>query len=790
MRLLNVKTGQLEEFPASTVPKYAVLSHTWGIEEVTYLDLYQYQNASLLPFRLGTLTGSTPESKPSYSKIRHARRQAEQDGIEYLWADTCCIDKSSSAELSEAINSMYRWYANAAICYAYLEDAPSTFPHKQVEDVVDDLTDLTGRRFISCRWFSRGWTLQELLAPRKVTFYGGKGWRLLGTKETLADWIVLATGVDRETLLDPSQLRKISVARRMSWASNRVTTRVEDVAYCLLGIFGVNMPLLYGEGENAFIRLQEEIMKFSDDQSLFAWKATPRGSKSKAYGIFARSPKVFEDSSRIVPISSGRMTSPFLMTNRGLQIDLPMLPFESDYLDEAGDKEFLGILDCQFEDDFSTCLAITLKQTQTPRVFVRLEGEECSLRKVTPQMAAKAVSETLFIPRDYGLMIRAYMNCQVQCESLKEHGYTLVKVLRPKSQSRSRWNPETQVMRIEASDESGSQEFLPHATFVFRNRRSGTGFAVRLDLKDAEGATCTRISRLRHQSHDYAFFHQHVLASYLNASKGFAGSVALLNGTLPPRPTASSRAAFSRSSNISSKPPPTKSPSSRSGLINDTGFDLTSRSTADSESDLSMSSSMLSIEDSKSNVFTPATSRTSTSSSLTSRVSNPGSRADASGGTVIPHFNLTKLTMHDSSDEDGNHEEYLDRMKQLIATNSNVLRSYCTTFQQKFGSDPGSNAERKVVLKLPKDNMWKSWTVGESQFKKMLGQFNDDWYTILEKDAEKSVPMQYVDHLEDMEDGSQQRMSISARLNRQDIFGQKLHVLTVEMDIVRHFEMG
>jgi hypothetical protein len=771
MRLLNVKTGALEEFNAATIPKYAILSHTWGDDEVTFLDLFQYQNASLLPFRLNPFAGSTsPESRPSYNKIRHARRQAETDGLDYLWADTCCIDKSSSAELSEAINSMFLYYSKAAVCYAYLQDAPEGFPHKQVEDVVDDLTDLTGRRFVSCRWFSRGWTLQELIAPRRVNFYGGWNWRYLGSKDTLADWIVLATGIDRETLLDPSQLRKISVARRMSWAANRNSTRIEDVAYCLLGIFGVNMPLLYGEGENAFIRLQEEIMKFSDDQSLFAWQAKPEGAKFAAYGIFARSPKQFQDSSHIVPLDTDRTTSPFLMTNRGLQIDLPLLPWDADYLDEAGDKEYLGILDCQYEDDFSTCLAISLKQTQTSRVFVRLEGEEKSLIKVTPEMAASAIPQTLFIPRHYEQMTRAYMNCQVQCDSIKEHGFSLVKVLRPKSRSKSRWNPETQVMRIEAGDDLGSQEFLPHATFIFRNRASGAGFAVRLELKSAEEVTCTRISKLRQQAYDYAFFHQDVLASYLNASKGFAGSVSLLGGSLPERQRIA-RASSSRSGIGGVLAPPSRTQK------------VPTRDTAESsDGELSMTSSMLSLDDTR-----PAAARVgsnlSDASTTASRLSNPGSRFDAAGSTVSLRYDMTKGSIHESSDEENDDD---DIIAELLSTKREILETYCDIFQPTYTSAPG----RKVTLRLPKDKVWKSWTVEEKQYKKMLSAFNDDWYRVLERDAETSDPASFIEDFGALEDGSLRNLRVAAKVDRKDVFGQKLHLLTVMMDVQRAFEMG
>ena len=789
MRLLNVKSGALEEFSAATIPKYAILSHTWGDDEVTFLDLYQHQNAGALPFKLPFATSTSPETKPSYNKIRHARRQAESDGLEFLWADTCCIDKSSSAELSEAINSMFRYYSQAAICYAYLQDAPDGFPHKQVEDAVDDLTDLTGRRFVSCRWFSRGWTLQELIAPRKVHFYGGWNWRYLGTKETLSDWIVLATGIDKETLLDASQLRRISIARRMSWAANRNSTRVEDIAYCLLGIFGVNMPLLYGEGENAFIRLQEEIMKFSDDQSLFAWRARPEGQKSAAFGIFARSPKQFEDSSTIVPLNSGRPTSPFIMTNRGLQIDLPLLPLESEYLEEAGDKEYLGILDCQYEDDFSTCLAITLKQTQTHRVFIRLEGEDSSLIRVTPQMASKAIAQTLFIPRHYELMTRAYMNCQVQCGSLKDFGYSLVKVLRPKSNSKSRWNPETQVMRIEAADDYSSQEFLPHATFIFRNRAVGSGFAIRLDLKNVDGVVRTRISRLRQQAHDYAFFHQDVLASYLNASKGFAGSVSLLSGSLPDKPPRGpSRAQSTRSGVSAVLAPPSRSkrPATEFTWVKGSPEDLLQgRSTADSsESDLSMSASMLSIEESRPGASRLASSRSNTDLSM-SRVSNPGSRSDASGSTVLSRYDIKKQSLHESTDDDDDRDD-AEKIEELLSTRKDVLESYCETFQPTHAT----KQSRQVVLRLPKDKIWKSWTVQESQFKKMLAAFSDDWNKILERDAEKSDLKTYSAHYTSLDDGSQQRLEVSASVKRQDVFGQKLHVLTVAMDMVTAFEVA
>lgn len=170
----------------------------------------------------------------------------------------CCIDKTSSAELSEAINSMFRWYQNAQACYAYLADVSSDSGPSQEPS-----------EFSKSRWFTRGWTLQELIAPSNVVFYS-RDWHILGTKDQLADLLERITRIDCETLRG-QDLQFVSVSKKMSWAAHRKTSRVEDIAYSLLGIFDVNMPLLYGEGKKAFLRLQEEILKVSNDQTLFAW---------------------------------------------------------------------------------------------------------------------------------------------------------------------------------------------------------------------------------------------------------------------------------------------------------------------------------------------------------------------------------------------------------------------------------------------------------------------------------------------------------------------------------------
>ncbi|RYP59310.1 hypothetical protein DL770_010237 [Monosporascus sp. CRB-9-2] len=212
----------------------------WGMEEVTFKDL---------------MDGTGP-NKQGYDKIRFCSAQAERDGLDHFWVDTCCIDKSSSAELTEAINSMFQWYYNAAKCYVYLDDvskpALETSNKPNYQPWEPD--------FRRSKWFTRGWTLQELLAPASVEFFSKEGVRL-GTKRSLELPISDITGIPVKVLRG-SPLLDCSVPERMAWAESRQTTRDEDKAYSLLGIFDVQMPLIYGEGrEKAFKRLQEEIDK-------------------------------------------------------------------------------------------------------------------------------------------------------------------------------------------------------------------------------------------------------------------------------------------------------------------------------------------------------------------------------------------------------------------------------------------------------------------------------------------------------------------------------------------------
>ncbi|KAL2207926.1 hypothetical protein CC79DRAFT_1342357 [Sarocladium strictum] len=224
MWLINTQTLKLHEIidPEDAGVRYAILSHTWGPpqEEVSMSDFADLSQA---------------RKKAGFAKIEKTCEIAKSEGLEYAWVDPCCIDKSSSAELSEAINSMFMY------------------------------------NFARCRWFSRGWTLQELIAPRKAMFYNSQ-WCQIASKHTISFTLSLITGIHKDILVGKAAIGDVPILTRMGWSAKRITTRVEDTAYCLLGIFDINIPLIYGEGSKAFRRLQEEIIRKTDDVSILACK--------------------------------------------------------------------------------------------------------------------------------------------------------------------------------------------------------------------------------------------------------------------------------------------------------------------------------------------------------------------------------------------------------------------------------------------------------------------------------------------------------------------------------------
>ncbi|PQE16172.1 Pfs NB-ARC and Ankyrin domain protein [Rutstroemia sp. NJR-2017a BVV2] len=220
------------------IPRYAILSHTWGCDdqEVNFEDI----------------TAGIGKGKTGYEKIMFCGKQAACDSIQHFWVDSCCIKKSSDAELSESLNSMFCWYKGAAKCYVYLSDVVA------IHDGVEQSQSIWEPSFRASRWFTRGWTLQELLAPTSVEFFSRDGKRL-GDKESLKLIIQEITGIATDAL-QGIPLSRFSVTDRKKWAEKRITTRKEDAVYSILGIFGVSMPVIYGEGkDNAFRRLECEI---------------------------------------------------------------------------------------------------------------------------------------------------------------------------------------------------------------------------------------------------------------------------------------------------------------------------------------------------------------------------------------------------------------------------------------------------------------------------------------------------------------------------------------------------
>ncbi|KAH8912084.1 HET-domain-containing protein [Coniochaeta sp. PMI_546] len=318
MRLIDTQNLRLEEFLGVDPPPYAILSHTWDVEEVTFGDMINGASYSV-------------RAKKGFRKIEQTCRIALEGNLRYAWVDTCCIDKSSSAELTEAINSMFQYYERAQICYAYLSDLPP--------GVAEDVA------FPKCRWFTRGWTLQELLAPSSLDFFDAT-WERRRSKNDAAHIICQVTGIDSDYLWYPGRIHHASVAERMSWASSRTTTRVEDLAYCLLGLFDINMPMLYGEGQKAFLRLQEEIVKRTNDLSLLAWKQQSTTESEHGCGVLAPAPSAFQASGHLL---YGSRQDEFSVTNKGIKITAQLhtamasnsLPFYILHL--ADDKDFAPV---------------------------------------------------------------------------------------------------------------------------------------------------------------------------------------------------------------------------------------------------------------------------------------------------------------------------------------------------------------------------------------------------------------------------------------------------------------
>ena len=378
------RRAKVLEFGDDEVAEYAILSHRWTEQEVDYNEIVKLA-------KMDEEERTEIRHRGGYRKILESCEQAKKDGYRWLWVDTCCIDKRSSAELSEAINSMYRWYENSGICYTYLHDVHGS----SLPTVPDDMYYHKSNGWPE--WFSRGWTLQEMIVPTDVRFFN-RDWYPIGDKKTLSITLEYITQVPQHILKEGLSSNRPCVAQIMSWAANRTTTRVEDRAYSLMGLLDVNMPMLYGEGKKAFHRLQLEIIRTSNDQSIFAWGWNPfvnvragsiladdpsfflycGGMELVDHDEFIESLKEHIPEEELLSVEDDRFGT-FHITNRGIQIWLFLRPRV------GSDSVFQALLPCRSRP-LSPPVAINLALWESnyyryPMPF-RHEGERLRLRQI------------------------------------------------------------------------------------------------------------------------------------------------------------------------------------------------------------------------------------------------------------------------------------------------------------------------------------------------------------------------------------------------------------------------
>ena len=324
MRLLNTSTYKVSGMGAVRAD-YAILSHRWLRNgEITYQELNS-TNA-----RGSNLDETQLES---LNKTKEACAKAREQGLDWIWMDTCCIDKTNAVEYTRSINSMFEYYRKAKVCYAYLSDVDCSAPGWQ-KFRRKEQPDLESE------WFERGWTLQELLAPEYMEFYD-REWRLIGTKDKLAEDLHRVTHIERKYLINSRTIKEASVATRISWMAGRTTTQLEDIAYSMLGILNINMTAQYGEGAKAFMRLQETLIESpSSDESIFAWTIPTEGltcyralgelekwaPENKIWGLLAPSPDCFKDSGDLVIVKGKgvpRVPGGYRWTPQGVQFLMP-----------------------------------------------------------------------------------------------------------------------------------------------------------------------------------------------------------------------------------------------------------------------------------------------------------------------------------------------------------------------------------------------------------------------------------------------------------------------------------
>ena len=351
MRFINAETLEFVYVPDSELGceenKYAVLSHRWGAarDEVSFQDIEESREYS---------------HKKGFAKLKGFCDLAARSGCRYCWIDTCCINKGDAMEMNEAINSMYRWYEESYICIIYLEDVPT-------------------RPLFDSVWFDRGWTLQELIAPKEANFYD-QNWQFIASKTGLSQDLSTKTGIPEMVLNHTIQPSACSIAQRMSWAADRETTRVEDRAYSLLGIFAISMPQIYGEREMAFLRLQRAIIQQSKDETIFAWPM-----RDEPYtGLLARSPSNFAGCNDVVSI---RGSSGFSEANGELSIKLRTFPY--------GMETYCALLNCTRETLPDARISIFLGRLSTAGEYARVKKAKSGGQIMVPTSNISGLTERL-----------------------------------------------------------------------------------------------------------------------------------------------------------------------------------------------------------------------------------------------------------------------------------------------------------------------------------------------------------------------------------------------------------
>lgn len=463
MRLLHAVDLKLKVI-YDNIPPYAILSHTWGKDEVSLQEVEDFDLSFL-------------QTKAGFRKIQACCQKALYDGLEYVWVDSCCIDKTNSTELSETINSMYRYFSDAVVCYTHLAD---------VHAVADPTAP--NAAFRRSKWFTRGWTLQELLVPPSLVFYSAD-WQEIGTRNSLSHVITEMTGIRISVLKRAykNEQNDTCIGERMRWASNRKTTRIEDRAYSLLGIFGIFMPVIYGEGSNAFVRLQEEIIRTHDDHTIFAWRSD--GVKQTG-ALLAESPDAFSHFDGMRSVKIDNRVSPYGLTNAGLRINVPIVPVELSENDSRG-WGALAMLDIEALCDKG--------ESSEGRIgiYVRLDRVSGLHERVYPDRLVTLKREQFAVIQPREIYIKAKVARSVAHEEMfqdsREEGFLVRNVPQDEGFAMTAWRRGQGSDSWEAMD--GDRYFLSiteghsRGALAFQDG-SGERFVVMFGLKAGGGAYC------------------------------------------------------------------------------------------------------------------------------------------------------------------------------------------------------------------------------------------------------------------------------------------------------------